>query len=273
MFADQDSTAHDPNLAQNRQAWNQMVAGGHALTRPASEEELRQPLQTVDGVGWLGGNIRGWKVLCLAAGGGRHGPLYAAAGARVTVVDLSPAMLEVDRQVAAAHKLSVRTVETSMDELHIFHAGEFDLVIHPVSTCYLSSLSRLFPEIARVTRPGGLYISQHKQPINLQASLQTYTGQYVIEHAYYDRGPVPTATQPSRLREPNTREFAHSWSSILAGICRSGFSIADVSEPDHSKPDSLPGSFGHRCHYIAPYIRLKAVRNQFSGAFAPRVIT
>lgn len=273
MFSDQDSTAHDPSLVQNLQAWNQMVANGHALTRPASEDELRQPLQTVDSVGWLSGNIRGWKVLCLAAGGGRHGPLYAAAGAQVTVVDLSPAMLEVDRRVAAQHKLSLRTIETSMDELHAFHAGEFDLVIHPVSTCYLPSLDRLFPEVARVTRPGGLYISQHKQPINLQASLQTYTGQYVIEHAYYDRGPVPTATQPSRLREPNTREFAHSWSAILAGICRSGFAIADVTEPDHAKPDSLPGSFGHRCHYIAPYIRLKAVRNHASAAFAPRIIT
>ncbi|MEZ6082335.1 MAG: class I SAM-dependent methyltransferase, partial [Pirellulaceae bacterium] len=157
MFSDQDSTAHDPSLVQNRQAWNQMVANGHALTRPASEDELRQPLQTVDSVGWLGGNIRGWKVLCLAAGGGRHGPLYAAAGAQVTVVDLSPAMLEVDRRVAAQHKLSLRTIETSMDELHAFHAGEFDLVIHPVSTCYLPSLDRLFPEVARVTRPGGLY--------------------------------------------------------------------------------------------------------------------
>lgn len=268
MFAEQDSPAHDPNVAQNRQAWNQMVASGHVLTRPASAEELRQPLKTVDAVGWLGGNIRGWNVLCLAAGGGRHGPLYAAAGARVTVVDLSPAMLEVDRKVAAQHKLSLRTVETSMDDLQTFRASEFDLVIHPVSTCYLPSLKRLFPEIARVTRAGGLYISQHKQPSNLQTSLQTFTGQYVVEHAYYDRAPVPPASGPSRLREPNTREFVHSWTAILAGICRSGFSINDVTEPNHGKPDSLPGSFAHRCHYIAPYIRIKAVRNRSTDSLS-----
>ena len=149
-----------------------------------------------------------------------------------------------------------------MDHLGMLHDAEFDLVIHPVSTCYLPQLTRLFPEVARVTRHGGLYISQHKQPTNLQASLETFTGQYVIQHSYYDRGPVPTATKPSKLREPNTREYAHSWSALLGGICRSGFSICDVTEPQHSKPDSLPGSFAHRCTYIPPYIRIKAIRNQ-----------
>lgn len=267
MFDEQNSAAHDSYLAHNRLAWNKMVAREHALTRPASEEELQRPLQTVDAIGWLGKSIRGWNVLCLAAGGGRHGPLYAAAGARVTVVDLSPAMLEIDRQIARRQQFSIRTVETSMDDLQQFKNGEFDLVIQPVSTCYLPNLRALFPEVSRVTRGGGLYISQHKQPINLQASLQTFTGQYVIEHAYYDPRPVPSARGPSRLREPNTREFAHSWTELLAGICRSGFSIADVTEPKHAQPESLPGSFGHRCHYIPPYIRIKAIRND-----APREI-
>lgn len=261
MFDEYDSTTRDPHLLHNREAWNQMASAGHVLTRPASAEELQRPLQTVDAIGWLGESIRGWNVLCLAAGGGRHGPLYAAAGARVTVVDLSPAMLEVDRQIAHKHQLAIRTIETSMDDLQEFQTGEFDLVIHPVSTCYLPNLRALFPEVARVTRGGGMYISQHKQPLNLQASLQTFTGQYVIEHAYYDPRPVAQARQPSRLREPNTREFAHSWTALLAGICRSGFSIVDVTEPKHAQPDSLPGSFGHRCHYIPPYIRLKAIRN------------
>ncbi|MCA9134136.1 MAG: class I SAM-dependent methyltransferase [Planctomycetales bacterium] len=247
-------------LAHNRQAWNQMASQRHVLTRPASSTELQNPLRTVDASGWLPDGIQGWNVLCLAAGGGRHGPLYAAAGGRVTVVDLSPAMLELDRRMAKEKRLSVRTIETSMDELGMLGEAEFDLVIHPVSTCYLPSLDRLFPEIARVTRPGGLYISQHKQPANLQASLQTYTGQYIIEHAYYDRGAVPAAREPNKLREPNTREFAHSWDAILGGICRSGFVIEDVSEPNHAQADARPGSFGHRCHHLAPYLRLKARR-------------
>jgi SAM-dependent methyltransferase len=196
----------------------------------------------------------------LAAGGGRHGPLYAAAGAQVTVVDLSNAMLELDRRIAEERRLVIRTIETSMDDLQMLATGEFDLVVQPVSTCYLPSPARLFPEIARVTRPGGLYISQHKQPVNLQASLQTYTGSYVIEHAYYDPLPVSPATEPNKLREPNTHEYVHSWECLLGGICRSGFVLEDVTEPMHARSSAALGSFHHRCHFIPPYIRLKARR-------------
>jgi hypothetical protein len=46
----------------------------------------------------------------------------------------------------------------------------------------------------------------------------------------------------------------------LGGICRSGFVIEDLIEPVHAEPHSPPGSFGHRCHFIAPYVRLKARR-------------
>lgn len=245
-------------LRRNRQAWDQMAETGHVLCKPVADAELLNPLKTVDPAGWLSDGIQGWNVLCLAAGGGRHGPLYAAAGANVTVVDLSPGMLELDRQVAAERKLAVRTCETSMDDMPMLESAEFDLVIHPVSTCYLPSVEKLFPEIARVTRPGGLYISQHKQPANLQASLQTYTGNYVFEHAYYDNSPVPVAREPSKLREPNTREFAHSLQSLLGGMCSAGFAIESLIEPYHAKPDAPVGSFHHRCRYIAPYMRVKA---------------
>ncbi|MEZ6135950.1 MAG: class I SAM-dependent methyltransferase [Pirellulaceae bacterium] len=256
-------------LDHNRRAWNSMAKAQHPLTRPARDEELANPLRTVDVAGWLTGGIAGWRVLCLAAGGGRHGPLYAAAGAHVTVLDLSPSMLELDRQIAEDRRFAVRTIESSMDNLSMLDTGEFDLVIHPVSTCYLPSIERLFPEVARVTRPGGLYISQHKQPTNLQASLETFTGQYVIEQAYYDRSPVAKAKSPSKLREPNTQEYIHSWNSLLGGICRSGFVIEDLTEPLHAKPDAVVGSFGHRCYHIPPYIRIKARR---TGITSPSLI-
>ena len=70
-----------------------MAAQRQRFTRPAQDDDFVDPLKKVDPLGWLGGEIRGKAVLCLAAGGGKHGPLYAAAGAIVTVVDLSPAQL------------------------------------------------------------------------------------------------------------------------------------------------------------------------------------
>ena len=132
--------------------------------RNPQKQRRRDPLKVVDSLGWLSGGIEGWNVLCLAAGGGRHGPLYTAAGASVTVVDISSAMLELDRRVAEENKMRIRTFESSMDDLSMLKDGEFDLVIHPVSTCYLPSLDRLFPEVARV--PIGWFVYQPAQAAN-----------------------------------------------------------------------------------------------------------
>ena len=52
-----------------------------SFTRPAADDEFGDPLRAVNVAGWLGSTIAGKSVLCLAAGGGRHGAVYAAAGA------------------------------------------------------------------------------------------------------------------------------------------------------------------------------------------------
>src|SRR5690606_39216034 len=114
----------------------------------------------------------GQKVLCLAAGGGRQSALYASAGAAVTVLDLSREMLALDQQVARERKLAIRIVEGSMLDLTIFAPGEFDIVVQPVSTCYVPDVTAVYQQVARVVRPGGIYVSQHKSPTSLQTELR-----------------------------------------------------------------------------------------------------
>ena len=251
-------------LRTNRRVYDAMAASGDPLCRPASDQELANPLATVDAAGWLGGSIEGKRVLCLAAGGGRQSSLYSAAGAVVTVVDLSGAMLELDRQMAAQRGYSLRLFEASMDRLTMLRDGEFDIVVHPVSTCYVPDVRPVFAEVARVTRAGGIYISQHKQPVSLQSSIDPASNGYTIEHAYYRQSAIPAANSsaPSsrRLREQGAIEFLHRWEELIGGICRSGFVIEDLSEPLHAKPDARRGSFADRAKYIAPYVRIKAKR-------------
>lgn len=102
------------------------------------------------------GPLEGRRVLCLAAGGGTHGPLHALAGARVTVVDLSPKQLEHDQTAADELGLPIERIVTSMDDLSTLSNDSFDAVIHPVSLCYVRTLGPVYHEIARVLRSGGL---------------------------------------------------------------------------------------------------------------------
>jgi SAM-dependent methyltransferase len=207
----------------NRRAWDERAKRRAWHTEPASEKDFLNPLAALDDCGWLGGNVRGGRMLCLAAGGGKHGPLLAAAGAEVTVVDLSPAMLEQDRRVAAERGLALRTVEASMDNLFMLPAAGFEIVIQPVSTCYVPDLVAVYREVARVTAHGGLYISQHKQPSSLQAEVSPSARGYALTEPYYRAEPLPPAMDGLQHREGGTVEFLHRWGELLGGLCRAGF--------------------------------------------------
>lgn len=249
-----------PFLEQNRQAWDERVARGDFHTETARAGEFADPLTAVDHCGWLGRNVLGKRVLCLAAGGGKHSVLLAAAGAHVTVVDLSPRMLELDRQLAAQRELQIQTVETSMEDLSMFGEGNFEVVLQPVSTCYVPDLAVVYGEIARVTQPGGIYISQHKQPASLQAEVLPSARGYQLAEPYYRSGPLPPVIGGCLHREAGTVEFLHRWEELIGGLCRSGFVIEDLLEPHHGDLLAAPGTFKHRSAYLPPFVTVKARR-------------
>ena len=268
-----------PAHEHNRRAWDALVRQRQKFTTPARDEDFSNPLARLDCDGWLGPDIAGKRVLCLASGGGRQSALFAAAGAVVTVVDISPEMLALDRQVAAERGYNIRVVEASMDDLAAFGAGEFDIVSHPVSTCYVPDVARVYREVARVTAAGGLYISQHKQPVSMQTGTQPTARGYELVEPYYRSGPLPDVAG-SPHRESGTLEFLHRWEELLGGLCRSGFVLEDVSEPLHATPEAEPGTFRHRARWAPPYIRLKARRRggapsggALPGDAAPRLWT
>lgn len=248
-----------------------MAAARHRLARPCTDKDLENPLASVDSLGWLGDSIEGQNVLCLAAGGGRHGPIYCAAGGHVTVVDLSPAMLELDEKVARQRSMDIRTICTSMDDLSMLEPSSFDLVIHPVSTCYVPVIQPVFEAVSRVSKPGALYISQHKQPSSLQAPARPGQDGFQIVHKYYRQERLPDEAS-SLVREHGTHEYIHRWEQIIGGMCRAGFVVEDLIEPMHADPTKAAGTFEHRSQYLAPYVRIKARKQMSQQTQQPQAI-
>ena len=210
---------HNATHRHNGRIWDSLVRSRQRFTRPAADEDFANPLAAVDAAGWLGKSIAGLRVLCLASGGGRQSRFYAAAGAIVTVVDISGEMLALDRQVAAERGLEVQTVETSMDDLRALGAAVFDIVIHPVSTCYVPDVVSVYRQVAHVIVSGGLYISQHKQPASLQASIEPSANGYELVEPYYRQGPLPQITG-SPHRESGTLVFAPLGGSVGRDVSR-----------------------------------------------------
>jgi SAM-dependent methyltransferase len=229
-----DAEAARAAAAANAGAWDRLA--GAARFAGASEAGELDPWLLAEGV-------RGRDVLCLAAGGGRHGPLLVREGARVTVVDASDAQLEHDRRAG------LRTIRASIDRLEGLPDASFDLVVQPVSSCYVPDVARVHAEVARVLRPGGLYVVQHKQPGSLQAD----GPQPSVEGAL-----LPPAA--GAHREAGTAEYLHTLDALLGGLCRAGFVIEDVEEPPRGDALAPPGSPAHRAWFHPPYLKIKARR-------------
>lgn len=244
----------------NEHAWDDLVRVGSSFANPARPADFQDPELIINPFGWLKAPFRGKRILCLAAGGGRHGPLFAAEGAIVTVVDISEEMLKLDRDVAQREGVSLKTLQCSMTELGEFGDSVFDIVLQPVSTCYVEKLAPVYAEIARVIKPSGTYVSQHKQPVSLQAATKPLaSGGYALCEPYYREGALPQVAG-SEHREFGTKEYLHTLEDLLGGLCIAGFSIDAVKEPRHGNPLSESGSFQARSCFVPPYLAIKATR-------------
>ncbi len=225
----------------NRQAWNREVASGtNPWTQPVGPDRIAAARRGEWSVvlteqkpvprDWFP-PLAGADVLCLASGGGQQGPLLAAAGAHVTVLDASDAQLAQDRLVAEREHLELRLEQGDMADLSRFGAGRFDLVFHPVSNCFAPEIAVVWREVARVLRPGGVLLSGFLNPDMYVFDLEAADrGELVACHAlpYSDIEHLPPARRAERLSRGGVFEFSHTLGDqiggqIAAGLCITGF--------------------------------------------------
>lgn len=206
------------------------------------------------------GSLVDRHVLCLAAGGGTHAPLFALAGAEVVVVDFSLPLLQIDETIARDNSLRIRTVHASMEDLSVLEQASFDCVVQPVSTCYVQNVGLVYRQVARVLRSGGLYVSQHKSPASLQAELRSSkNGTMLIGPCVSGRAASPVSCETA-LRERDMCEIIHSIEDLIGGLCRCGFVVEDVVEPTHADAWACEGTPEHRALFVPPYLKIKARR-------------
>ncbi len=161
-------------LNYNREAWDRQVEKKNRWTVPVSTEEINNareckiklvltPTKVVPSQ-WYP-NLKGSQTLCLASGGGQQAPLLAAAGAIVTVLDASEAQLTQDRFVAEREGLPLQTVQGDMADLSMFSDASFDLIFHPCSNCFATSVRPVWKECARLLKQEGILLAGFTNPV------------------------------------------------------------------------------------------------------------
>ncbi len=258
---------HDALVSHNRDAWDHEVESGNIWTVPVTPEEtararagdwqlLLTPAKPVP-ANWFP-EVRDLRVLCLACGGGQQGPILAAAGARVTVFDNSPAQLARDREVAARDGLPIRLEQGDMRDLSRFQDDSFDLVFHPVSNCFIDDVLPVWRECFRVLRRGGTLLAGFCNPVSFIASNEDWwrDGTVSIRYRipYSDVDQLPPEILADRVARMEPLEYGHSLSAQIGGQLSAGFHLVGLYE------DSDPVYQGPLDANIEPFLATKAVK-------------
>lgn len=256
--------------ALNREAWNRLVDAGDRWTIPVSAEEIAKarlgdwsilltPTRPVPR-SWFPAELTGVSILCLASGGGQQGPLLAAAGATVTVLDNSPKQLCQDRMVAEREGLDLRTIEGDMADLSMFDDETFDLIFHACSNCFISDVRPVWREAYRVLREGGVLLAGFVNPIRYAFDAQLEEqGQLVVRHGlpYSDLTSLDDSER-ERAMKRGPLQFGHSLEDQIGGQLDAGFVINGMYEDRFPEEDEDLAS-----RFFATCIATRAAKPQF----------
>jgi SAM-dependent methyltransferase len=233
-------------LEYQKRAWDRQVEGGNVWTVPVGPEVIAEARRGRWSVllteqrptprEWFPAELAGLDVLCLASGGGQQGPTLAAAGARVTVLDNSPAQLAQDRLVAAREGLELSTFEGDMRDLSRFADESFDLVFHPVSNLFVPDVRPVWRESFRVLRRGGALLAGFMNPAFYIFGSQE-EGHRRLEVKYRlpfsDLEDLDAAERERLFASDVPAEFSHTLEDQIGGQLEAGFRLAGFYEDRH----------------------------------------
>lgn len=230
---------------QNSSAWDKKVEEGSRYTQTVSSEVIEKSkcgeweitVTTEKPVprDWFPESLDGLKILCLASGGGQQGPVLSAAGADVTVTDISKMQLEQDKKVAKRDGLTLKTVQGDMTNLSNFEDEYFDIVVNPVSNLFVKDVQPVWNEVSRVLKSKGTLISGFTNPLLwIFDDNQERKGILDVKHS------IPSSTLDYLSKDEiqdyidtsQTIEYAHTLEDQIQGQIDAGFAILGFYEDD-----------------------------------------
>ncbi|WP_102262802.1 class I SAM-dependent methyltransferase [Mesobacillus jeotgali] len=253
-------------VKQNSLAWDKKVEIESVYTKAVSKEIIEKSkageweITVTTGKpvprSWFPQSMAGLKVLCLASGGGQQGPVLAAAGADVTVVDISKKQLEQDEFVAKRDGLTLSTLQCSMTDLSAFGDEQFDLIIHPVANLFVEDISQVWKEASRLLKDKGTLISGFTNPL-----LFIFDDEEDMKGNLVVKNKIPASSldnltdeeKEEYMNSDQTIEFGHTLEDQIQGQIDAGLVIAGLYEDDFGGRRPLD-------EYIKCFVATRAVK-------------
>lgn len=254
--------------AHNRIAWDNEVKEGNPWTKPVTSAQIEAARRGEWSVlltpsrpvprDWFP-DLANCNLLGLASGGGQQAPIFAAAGAQVTVLDNSPAQLAQDQFVAERDGLTLTTIQGDMADLSMFPDAQFDLIFHPVSNVFVPEILPVWREAFRVLRAGGALLAGIANPLIYLFDLELAEKENILtvkyKLPYSDTGSLPPEKLKEIIDKQEPLEFSHTLEEQIGGQLKSGFLLADFYEDG-----CLPDDDDPICKYVPPFFATRAIK-------------
>jgi 2-polyprenyl-3-methyl-5-hydroxy-6-metoxy-1,4-benzoquinol methylase len=104
------------------------------------------------------GELKGRRLLDVGSGLGESSVYFALQGARVTMADISPGMVQTGHEIAKKYGVEVEGIVSSAEELDV-PAESYDLVYIANTIHHVQDRELLFQKIHRALKPGGRFFS------------------------------------------------------------------------------------------------------------------
>lgn len=227
-------------VAYNSRVWDAWSEDHTTWTIPLTPEQFQHaknspieivmtPTKNVP-LSWFEGV--GTEMLGLASGGGQQGPVMAAHGYRVTILDNSMRQLRSETMVAEREHYPVLAVQADMSLPFPFKDESFDLIVHPVSNCYIEDLQPTWNECYRVLRHGGVMISGWTNPMLYMFdddALDNPDVPLIVRNKLPYNGRVEVE-KGAELRLDTGYQFSHTLEAQIGGQLKAGFMLKDFYE-------------------------------------------
>ena len=240
----------------NRSAWNNEASQGNFWTLMVKDEQIQKaregspeiwvtPFKSVP-LDWIA-EFKDKDILLACSGGGQQTPILAAFGANVTTLDISDSQINQDRAALEKYGLHATLVQANVLEMP-FEDNSFHAVIMPQAMNFIDDLERLYTEVKRVLRSGGVFIFGTANPILYTFDERIQDRKLKVRYTipFSHTKSLSEKALASRLSRSDTLEFSHTLDSILGLLTLKGFAITGFyTDSAGSEPTD---SFVHDSH-------------------------
>jgi SAM-dependent methyltransferase len=191
--------------------------------------------------------LKNAKLLGLASGGGQQIPIFAALGAKCTVLDYSEKQLQHEKVVAEREKYHVNIVKADMSMPLPFENEVFDLIFHPVSNCYVRDVMSIWNECYRILKQGGILLSGLDNGLNyiFDDDEKTITHRLPFD-PLNDR-----MLYEESLKNDWGIQFSHTIEEQIGGQLQAGFMLTDIYQDTNGTGNlhehNVPTFYATRC--------------------------